>query len=180
MSSRAAKPMTVLTPLKPYREHWLHLVFRIRPRTTGKLAKMAFIHAAHWAELERLPRFDGQPREAPMPRYLVFVSNFNGPARDYIEAFCARIPGSISLIYGNCSAFPGAKKAAELASYLNRHRHDPDLYYLAYPEATTRMIHSAQRLQPGLRDLAASATTATPAQFRAAWDAFVRTVQDDL
>jgi hypothetical protein len=180
MSEMAAKPMTVLTPIKRFRAKWLRLVLAVgRPSRKGRLARMAFIHAAHWAELDHLPTFRGQPPERPLPRYLLFVSNFNGPAQDYIEAFSDQIPGSIALIYKNCSAFPNAARASELAAYLFRHHHDPDLYYSAYPEATTRMILAAERVHDALDDLRTVAHK-DPAAFPGAFDAFLRQVQADL
>jgi len=145
------------------------------------LANLGFIHIAHWAALDRLPHVDpAQPPDALPSKYLVFVSNFNGARSEYIEMFSDRIARRIGNLYRSAVGFPGPVPASSLVGYVERHAFDAQVFYSAYPGATTRMVTSALKVQQAVAGLQEQSGDDDPASFRSRWTTFLRAVGRDL
>lgn len=158
----------------------MHLALRFK-RFQGPdptLQKLSFIHVAHWVILDRLPGQRARSRYA----YLLFMSNFNGSWREYIDAFSVAIPRRMTLLWGAAYGFPGPTPPLPFVRYIERNQLAPVHYYAAYPEATATEVASALRVRDRFEaDVAAiDAAIAADARFAHAWRGFVDTVQRDL
>src|SRR4051794_1238360 len=96
--------ITLITPIGRWWSWWLRFNWwrlhggRSRGRRTGaeaKLDRLSFIGFAHWSIL-RLP----QP-------YLLFQSNFNGAAKQYVEAFSRVLTWAMRAMWGGARGVPG-------------------------------------------------------------------------
>jgi hypothetical protein len=177
-TSGQSRALTTLSPL-PRRWSWLaHLALAIKRRQgpDAMLQRLSFIHVAHWVILDRLP---GQ-RTPSRYAYLLFMSNFNGSWREYIDAFSIAIPGRMALLWGTAYGFPGAQPPLPFVRYIERNQLTPVHYYAAYPEATATEIASALRVSERFASDIEPARQQDDARFAAAWGAFVDAVQRDL
>lgn len=173
-----SRALTTLSPL-PRRWSWLARAALRLKRAQGPdpmLLRLSFIHVAHWVVLDRLP---GQ-RERSRYTYLLFMSNFNGSWREYIDAFSTAIPGRMALLWGTSYGFPGARPPLPFVRYIERNQLTPAHYYSAYPEATATEIASALRISDRFDRDVAPATTLDDETFARAWRGLVDVVQRDL
>jgi hypothetical protein len=144
--------ITVLTPVPAWWSAWLRLNFRRlerrrrrgrRSRIMGDLESLAFISYAHWG-LVRLRS----------GRYLVFQSNFNGAAKQYVEAFARIITWGMRGLWAGATGVPGPLPVAPFEAYILDQRLPVDHYYCAYPEASTKMVLAALELRERHAELA--------------------------
>src|SRR5689334_10080757 len=103
-SSGRARALTVISPLPRV---WSPLVkfalwFKRRQGPDPDLRRLSLIHAAHWVVIDRFP---GERRRRRYT-YLLFVSNFNGSWREYIDAFATVIPRRMAILWGASYGFP--------------------------------------------------------------------------
>src|SRR5690242_12899679 len=174
-----AHALTVISPLPRFWSPLLKLVLRFK-RAQGPdpaLLRLSVIHAAHWVVIDRFPGERRRRRYA----YLLFVSNFNGSWREYIDAFATAIPGRMAVIWGTSYGFPGPKPPAPLVNYIERNQLTPSHFYSAYPQASATEVASALRVHDELHEVVVPAAAADdPVALRDAWDAFVADRQRDL
>src|SRR5436190_1249556 len=88
------------------------------------------------------PRLGGAGRRAPrrLPQpYILFESNFNGPAEIYIDAFALVVPLRLGLLWGGAYGYPGARSTERFRSFIMRHKLDSQHYWSAYPQASSAM-----------------------------------------
>lgn len=179
-TSRAghARALTVMTPLPRIWAPAAKLVlgFKSRQGPDPVLQRLSFIHVAHWVVIDRLP---GQTRRSRYA-YLLFVSNFNGSWREYIDAFSTAIPRRMAALWGTSFGFPGAQPPKPFVRYIADNQVAPAHYYAAYPEATATEVESALRVRDEFRATVESAADLDDEQFAKAWRVFVQTVQRDL
>jgi hypothetical protein len=109
------------------------------------LVKLSFIHFAQWALIDRLPGNDGMDDERLRPRYLLFLTNFNGGFDEYIDAFSHVIGLRIRLIWSGGPGFPGPEPATTFKQYIHRQEFPAAHFYGAYPGATVPQIRNALR-----------------------------------
>jgi hypothetical protein len=105
------------------------LVARFVPLVAAPLRRLQFIHFARWALMPR--------------RRMLFLTSFDGSDIQYIEAFVRVVPGRINGLYWGAKGFPGPKRFAPVAQYIADHNHSPDHFWMAHPEASTRMVAQA-------------------------------------
>jgi hypothetical protein len=173
-----ARALTTLSPL-PRRWSWLVRSALWVKRRTGPdpaLQRLSFIHVAHWVILDRLP---GQSRRSRYT-YLLFLSNFNGSWREYIDAFSIAIPGRMALLWGTAYGFPGAQPPLPFVRYIERNQLTPIHYYSAYPSSTATEIASALRVRDRFDADVRPAAGAGDAALAGRWRVFVDAVQRDL
>jgi hypothetical protein len=190
MSNTAGKSygMTAFTPMEPMRTLGFDAVLlAIRaglvPRDQILLKQLSFIHFARWVVIKRdqWPRLDAsQPEETLRYDYLLFESNFNGSWDQYIEAFSRVIPGGMDNIWRWSVGFPGSVPISPFLDYIRSCQVDTDYYFNAYPGASTNDIRGALFVRDELEKLGQVAATASPAEFREAYDEFLRRVQCHL
>jgi hypothetical protein len=170
--------LTTLTPLPRLWTRPLRLVLRLKSMAgpDKALQRLSFIHVAHWVVLDRLPH---QPR-TPRHSYLLFVSQFNGSWRTYIEAFSTAIPRRMVLLWGTSYGFPGALPPRAFLGYIERNDLPLDHFYSAYPEATATQVGSALRVAQRLRRDVLPAAERGGAHLGHAWRTFLEHVQRDL
>jgi hypothetical protein len=177
--------LNVITPMKPWKTWILRCAFFVLDHVKflqNDLINLSFIEFARWVIIPRtaFPALgQGQLKEDLQYDYLLFFSNFNGTWNQYIDAFSAVLSIGLNLIWRWSEGFPGSVPVTPFKNYINRVQFDTDYYFTAYPEATLNDVESAHIVQHELDTLAAS-SSASPAEFRRAYQQFVLNVQTHL
>jgi len=178
---------TALTLFSPIRKRWTP-VLRVAmwfgkwtPVAQNHILQFNFIHFVRWAVVRKLP-YNGPPQERDVLNYpyLFFESNFDGPWRQYIDAFAYCIPGDIRFVWGRGIAFPGPPPAEPLKRWIAENSMEGGTFYSAYPEASTRAVLSALAVRDGLRKLVANADGLDADAFKARYEQFLTEVQVHL
>ena len=173
-----ATAITVLTPVKPTGRFVLPIVFWIGRHvaaTLKKLQMLSFIHFARWIVIAQFPG-----GEKLHYRYLFFESNFNGLWDQYIDAFSEVVPARMKGIWGTSFGFPGPIPVEPFKRYIRANEYVANHYWSAYPGATTTEIVSARPVVAALEDLRNRADGMSPAEFKAAYETMLASVQGDL
>lgn len=166
--------------LKPF--FWVRYhVPPIRTWDAKPLVKLSFIHFAQWALIKELPGNDGMRSERLRPRYLLFLTNFNGGFDQYIDAFSHVIGLRIKLIWSGGPGFPGPEPAATFKEYIHRQEFPAAHFYSAYPDATvtqvTNALDAAERFDAFL---AAKADEKDAFKFADAWSDLLTDIKASL
>jgi hypothetical protein len=178
-----ATPLTVLSPIPWWWALWIRLswpVARIGNFVVGPLRRLSFIHFARWAVIGRWPADRRTPRDRAAPRSLLFLTSFDGSDIQYIEAFVRVVPGRINGLYWGAKGFPGPHRFGPVNAYIEEHSHPVDHFWMAYPEASTKMVSQALRLQTAYDEARPRLDAAGPERFADEWRRFLTTVQGEL
>lgn len=178
-------PITVLTPVRPIWAWWLRLswLFADRSRWIKRpLIALSFIHAAHWGLMDRLPpagpRRGGRRLPAP---YVVFQSNFDGPAPEYAEAFAIKVAWRINGLWRGAYGFPGPRPQARFVEYVLAHAVKGSYHYFsAYPTGTVRTVRAALELEQSFERFRRDAAQLDADAFADAWSEFLTREQGNL
>jgi hypothetical protein len=171
--------ITVLTPLKRDAPKRLAVVFWLARRLAfEKLRQLASIHRARWAVVTAFP--DGGDGELLHHSYLYFEGDFAGPWERHLEAVAEVMPRSLDALWGMTFGYPGAIPVERLKAYVRRNQFAANHQWCAYPRATPNEIHSARRVALALDSFRHGAADLEPPAFKAAYDAFLTSVQRDL
>lgn len=172
MSNVAGKAygMNVVTPMRPWLT-WLNralfMVSRANPGTLQGLLNLSIIHFARWVMIRRDQWPDlGQGKQSLANDYMLFCSNFNGTWDQYIDAFSDGIPGGLDLLWYSSTRYPHSIPITPFKSYIRANQIDTEYYYNAVPGAAQRDVKAALRIRRAVLDLAAKATSLSPADFR--------------
>ena len=178
-----------MTPARRWWALWLRLDFAairllkrvLRQRGPSRpVRQLSFISFAHWAVVDRMP--PGRRRGArrlPHP-YVLFQSNFNGAAAEYVEAFARGLTWRMRGLWGGAYGVPDPKRLTAFGRYIEDHWIPTEHYYSAYPHASTKMILSALELRRHIDDFADRAPDMDPDVFAAEFRAFVSRIQRHL
>jgi hypothetical protein len=181
-SSRRVAPITVITPVRRLWSLWLRLSWPVADASRivkRPLLKLSFIHAAHWGLVDRLAVAGGR-RRLPTP-YVVFQSNFDGPATEYAEAFAIMVPWRIRGLWGGAYGFPGPRPANGFVAYVLDHAlPGPYHYYARYPAGTVRTVRSALELRESFERLRRECEGLDAEALAAAWRRFLTREQANL
>jgi hypothetical protein len=178
-----ANCLTLCTPIKKKYVLWVRLLLFLAqtfPVFQG-MAQFRTIYFTRWSVLSRIPH-NGPPQlpeELKRP-ILLWETNYNGDIHQYVEAFSVVIPGQINRTWSTSYGFPGASPITPLVDYIDSVRYPVLFYHSAYPEASVRMIQSAQRIAALHGELRAVAETGDDAAFAAAYERFLERSQGDL
>jgi hypothetical protein len=177
-------PITVITPIRRAWSWWLRLTWPGSDRSVfikRPLRRLSFIHVAHWALFDRLPASAGRRgRRLPTP-YVLFQSNFDGPAAEYAEAFALEIPWRIRGLWGGAYRFPGPRPANDFVRYVLKHAiAEPYHYYCRYPTATVRTVGASLHLRESFERFRRETSELEPEEFAAAWRQFLTVEQRNL
>ena len=178
-------PITVVTPVRRLWSWWLRLTWPGSDRSSfikRPLLRLSFIHVAHWALIDRLPASARRRRARRLPTpYVLFQSNFDGPAAEYAEAFALEVPWRIRGLWGGAYGFPGPRPPNEFVRYVLEHAvAEPYHYYSRYPTATVRTVRSALRLRRSFERFRRETAELGPEAFAAAWRRFLTDEQRNL
>jgi hypothetical protein len=175
-------PLTVITPIKPWRSPRQRIVLEVLPQTpwgrSDDLLRLSFIQSARWALVTRLP-WHGPPSEADRPRYdyLLFESNYNGSLDAYIEAFSTVMPNRMKRVWSSSFGFPGPEPVRPFLSYIKLNDFGADHFHSAYPNASNTDVLAALHLLPLVRRLSREATRLEGESFKAEYDVLLRCTQ---
>jgi hypothetical protein len=179
-----AQAITVLTPIRHGWWIWLRVLFWVLghvPSLAEPLARLSFIHYAHWAIVAGIP-FNGGPsvRERLHYKYLLFESNFNGSWDQYIEAFSEVVGQRMTAIWGSSFGFPGPIPVEPFKAYIRRNEFVANYYWSAYPKATTTIVLQALELKERLALFQERSLSMSAVDFGEAYDKLLTDVQDCL
>ena len=184
-SPPAIGPITVLTPVRRLWSWWLRLSWLFADRSPWikrPLLALSFIHAAHWGLMDRLPASGPRRRGRRLPvPYVVFQSNFDGPAEEYAEAFAIKVAWRINGLWRGAYGFPGPRPQATFVKYVLDHAVNGSYhYYSAYPTGTVRTVRSALELEESFERFRRGAADLDAAAFAEAWREFLTREQRNL
>jgi hypothetical protein len=134
------------------------------------LARLSFIHFAHWAVFNRMPARGG--KRLPYD-YILFQSNFNGNKHAYIEAFSETVGIGMWGLWGGAYNVPSHKPVGPFVEYILANKAVTPYYYSAYPHATTKDVRRALQLRPKLEELTARCAELEPEQFLDEYNRFL-------
>lgn len=179
--------ITVITPIPWWWAVWLRFNFwraglsrRLKgpSRTERDLATLSFIGFAHWGVVARVPARAGFLRSRRLrPRCLVFQSNFNGFAAEYIEAFSRILATGMRAIWGGGYGVPGPLPVGPFQEHILRHKLPVGNYYAAYPDSSTKMVLAALEVRRRHEDFQQRVAGMGPTEFGAAYDQLLCDVQ---
>jgi hypothetical protein len=184
-SPPAISPITILTPVRRVWSWWLRATWPGADRwrwIKRPLLALGFIHAAHWGLIDRVPAAGPRRRARRLPSpYVVFQSNFDGPAAEYAEAFAIKVAWRINGLWKGAYGFPGARPQARFVRYVLAHDIEgPYHYYSAYPHGTVRTVGSALAVADSFERLRRDAADLDADQFAKAWEKFLTREQHNL
>jgi hypothetical protein len=109
---------------------------------------------------------------------MLFLTSFDGSDIQYIEAFVRVVPGRINGLYRGAKGFPGPRRFGPVARYIEDHSHRVDHFWMAHPEASTRMVSQALALASAYDRVESRLDGAQDAQaFAREWRRFLTTSQ---
>jgi hypothetical protein len=170
----------MIMPVPRWWARWLGFEFAalalvkrlLRQREPSRPVKrLSFISFAHWAVIDR-----AGGRRLPH-RYIVFQSNFNGAAAEYVEAFARGLKWRMRSLWAGAYGIPDPSRTAAFIAYIEDHWVGCEHYYCAYPHASTKMILSALALRQHIDEFAARAPQLEPDRFAAEFADFVARAQ---
>ncbi|HLM08536.1 MAG TPA: hypothetical protein VK307_02415 [Thermoleophilaceae bacterium] len=174
MAADEISPITVLTPVRRWWGWWLllHWPFAQRSELLKRpLLALSFIHAAHWGLLRR---------GAAVP-YIVFQSNYDGPAPEYAETFAIAVPWRVRGMWSGGYGFPGPHPTNRFTEYVLGHAVDgPYHYYSAYPGGTVRTVRAALGLRRSFERFRQDTAGLDAEEFARAWSDFLTAEQHRL
>ena len=173
-----ARALTVLSPLPRIWSPLLRVLLW-RKRKQGPdpdLQRLSLIHVADWVVIDRFPLERRPARYA----YLLFVSNFNGSWREYIDAFSTAIPLRMAAIWGTSFGFPGPRPPVPFVRYIEANQLAPEHYWSAYPDASATDVAAALRVADAWQERVAPAAGADDAALARAVRDVVDAAQRDL
>jgi hypothetical protein len=175
-----ATPLTVLSPIPWWWARWVRFTWWVSKLTStvaAPLRALSFIHFARWALIERWPSDRETPRDRAAPRSLLFLTSFDGSDIQYIDAFVRVVPTRINGLYLGAKGFPGPRRFGPVKDYIDEHSHPVDHFWMAYPEASTKMVAQALELQAAYERARPRLDTDDPARFAREWRRFLTDVQ---
>lgn len=178
-------PITVLTPVPPLWGWWLRASWLYADRSRWikrPLLALSFIHAAHWGLMNRLPAAapGRRGRRLPSP-YVLFQSNFDGPAEEYAEAFAIKVAWRINGLWKGAYGFPGPRPQSTFVKYVLDHAVGGRYhYYSAYPHGTVKTVRSALALEERFERFRRYAAGLDANEFAEAWREFLTREQRNL
>lgn len=177
--------ITVITPVPGWWRAWLWLSWTYaavrrrlrRPPRRRKRGQLLFIHFARWSVFSRVPSGVGRSGRRLPHAYLLFQSNFNGGAKEYVEAFSLVAKWRMRMLWGGAYGVPDPIPVTPFERYILDNAVPTAHYYGAYPEASTKMILGCLELERRLQAFSTRTAQLEPAAFRAEYDRFLVDVQ---
>jgi hypothetical protein len=178
--------MTVISPVSRAWALWLRLNWartalsrRLRRRPgKGAFLRLSSISFVHWGLFDRVPAGAARGRGRRLPHtYLLFQSNYNGRDDLYIEAFARVIKWQMRMLWSGAYGVPDPSPVAPFQKHIAENDLQPEHYYCAYPEASTRMVRSALELRPQLETFSRESAAFDPQRFASEYERFLTRVQ---
>jgi hypothetical protein len=177
-------PITIISPVRRWWAWWLRLTWplaRANPLIIRPLVRLGFINFAHWSLFDRVPAGGNRRDRRRLDRpYILFQSNFNGPADLYIDAFSLVVRGRLWLLWGGSYGYPGARPMEGFRRFIFQKQVPTDHYWAAYPDGSSRMVVSALALRKAVDGFAQGAAELPPDEFATAYRRFLGDVQGHL
>ncbi len=177
--------ITVISAIRPWWALFLRFNFvrvRLMRRLTGPsgidraLRRLSFIHFAHWALFDRIPPSAPRRRRRKLPQpYLLFHSNFNGGAQEYIEAFSMTVRSGMRALWGGAYGVPPPTPVGPFIDYIRAEKIPTTYYYCAYSEASTTIVCDSLELRRKFESFRTEVAQFEPDRFA---DAYARFVTD--
>jgi hypothetical protein len=169
--SGQAEALTVMTPIQPGKEAELRAYLEALPQPGSPLGRLERTHFARWVIVEDFVSDPEQPHEDHLSSdYLLFTSNFDGPAETYLDELCALLAPEAAEIWGRCVGCPQGAVGADLKRYLLDNRIPTGFFVAAYGKARVDEVKAALALRQSMIDLAVDSQGMTPAELKSAFE----------
>jgi hypothetical protein len=150
------RTLIVLAPIRRGEEEPLRAILRpigddIRGRrldTRADNPRIEFLRSRqiHFARFAIL----GDPDRGPDRKRLLYSANYDGELESHLAELTA-ITSDMDAIWSRCETYTGA---AEFASFIHAHAHEPDTFYIAFRDETVDSIRAAIALRRHAQTLA--------------------------
>jgi hypothetical protein len=168
--SGQASAFMAMTPILPGEEAELRAYLEGLPQSGSPFAKLERTHFARWVILADFVNDPSQPKEDNLSApYLIFTSNFDGPADTYLDELCERLAPEAKEIWGRCAGCPESASGPALKEYLLQHRLKTGFFVAAYNEATVPTVKARLQLREKMIDLAVRSQRMEPAELQQAF-----------
>jgi hypothetical protein len=169
--SGQACALSVMTPIASGRADELRTYLEALPQRGGPFERLGRTHFARWVIVEDFVSEAEQPHEDHLSSpFLLFTSNFDGPADSYLDELCERLAPEAREIWGRCDGCPAGAAGDELKRYLLDNRIPTGFFVAAYGKATVSKVRASLELRERMIDLAVRSESMTPAVLRQAFD----------
>jgi hypothetical protein len=176
-----ATAVTIVARIRRFGAGWYRLLFlgaRHIPWITDAMRRQQFIHFCHWMMLTDVPTAEGGrcPLRSPL---LWFESNYDGDVVRYMDTFARIIPWRMRAAWTPTVRFPDMFPPADFHQWTLDNAYETTHYWSAYPEASTREVGRALRVQEALESLP-DPDRVSATELAVAWRQLVARVQLDL
>jgi hypothetical protein len=176
-----ATAVSIIVRVRRFGALWYRLLFfgaRNVGWVTAPMRAQQFIHFCHWMVLSDVPSEEGRRRLEPP--VLWFESNYDGDVVRYMDTFARVIPWRMRAAWTPTQHFPGMFPPEPFHQWTADNAYETTHYWTAYPDATTRDVGRALRVQAAFGRLSGVTAETTPEEFATAWDGFLAEAQADL
>ena len=181
-TARPANLLTMLSAIRPGGQVLVREFFAVvhkLPAIERPLLNLAFIRAAYWTVIDALP--DGQGgRDRLHPPYLMFESTYDVELSEYIDVFARKLPWQMRGVWGTGCGYPGVLPSSAFTRWVEDHSYEENHAWLAYPEATTRMVAAGLRVAERLRAFDAAVAGRDDEEFAFQFGRLLVELQEDL
>jgi len=177
---RQATAVSIVVRIRPLGALWYRLLFfgaRHIGWVTAAMRRQQFIHFCHWMVLTHVPDAEHGRRRLDQP-VLWFESNYDGDVVRYMDTFARIMPWRMRAAWTPTVGFPDMFPPGPFHQWTIDNAYETTHYWSAYPDATTRDVGRALRVQAALDELPGSDVPAD--EFATAWAAAIARVQHDL
>lgn len=177
-----ASAVSIVVRIRRFGATWYRLLFfgaRHLPFVTAPMRRQQFIHFCNWVILTRVPS-PGGGEARPRRPVLFFVSNYDGEVVRYMDTFARIIPWRMRGAWWPTHEFPDLFPSAPFHQWTRDNAYPTDHYWSAYPEATTRDVGRALRVQRDVERLPSPSGRRGSRSFEREWRNFLAARQGDL
>ncbi|MET8248229.1 hypothetical protein ABZV31_29800 [Streptomyces sp. NPDC005202] len=142
LSSGRTNEFTLIFDVKPGEGQQIREIFQkpgFKERSRELAARVGTLHDLRWV------LFDDDKR-------LLFATNFDGDWDAYIDDFGAQVPEVFDAILGHVVDYPGIKDPS-IKDFVVAHQTTAVAYFRSTPDATTKEIQKALRVQEAFQHL---------------------------
>lgn len=177
-----ATAVSIVVRIRRFGATWYRVLFfgaRHLSFVTAPMRKQQFIHFCNWVILTRVPAPDGGEAHPKRP-VLFFVSNYDGDVVRYMDTFARIIPWRMRGAWWPTHEFPDMFPSGPFHQWTVDNAYPTDHYWSAYPDATTRDVGRALRVQEEFAGLPSPVGRIRARPFERKWRSFLAARQGDL
>lgn len=181
-SAGQATAVSIVVAIRRLGRTWYRLLFFLARHVgyiTAPMRRQAFIHFCHWMVLTDVPDQHGGRTRLARP-LLWFESNYDGDVTRYMDTFARTIPWRMRAAWMPTRGFPDMFPPEPFHRWTVDNAYEATHYWSAYPEATTKDVGRALRVEARVDELRRALVGSSAAEAERHWSTFLTATQRDL